>query len=98
VFSDTEIFSNLELTQQVYDLLKGEQEELSFPLSDKRVKAEVESATNTLLARVVGRLPIVLRGDVLQRVIDETTALYRNPDDVKILLEEVDRAYTLNSK
>ena len=98
IFSDTEIFSNLELTQQVYDLLKGEQEELSFPLSDKKVKAEVESATNKLLTRVVGRLPIVLRGEMLQRVVDETTALYRNPGDVKIFLEEVDRGYTANLK
>ncbi len=98
VFSDTEIFSNLELTQQVYDLLKGVQEELSFPLSDKKVKETVESATNTLLARVVGRLPVVLRGEILQRVVDETTALYRNPGDVKIFLEEVDRGYTANLK
>ena len=98
VFSDTEIFSNLELTQHVYDLLKGEQEELPFPLTDKEVRSAVENATNTLLARVVGRLPIVVRGDALQHVIDETIMLYRNPDDVKTFLNEVDQDYPVNTK
>src|SRR5579871_1514030 len=37
VFSDTELFSNLELTQAVYDLLLGDKDELDFPLSDREV-------------------------------------------------------------
>ena len=98
VFSDTEIFSNLELTQHVYDLLKGNNEDLDFPLVDELVLKAVHEATNTLLSQVVGRMPIVLRGDVLQRVRDETIALYRNPDDVKNFLAEVDRGYPRTSK
>jgi CRISPR-associated protein Csc2 len=101
IFSDTEIFSNLELTQQVYDLLKAssrEQDELDFPLPDQNVSAAVNEATNALLARVVGRLPVVLRDDILHRVIDETISLYRSVDDVKAFLTEVDRGYQPSTK
>lgn len=101
VFSDTEIFSNLELTQLVYDILKAsarEQDELDFPLSDEKVLSAVDEATNALLARVVGRLPVILRDDILQRVMDETIFLYRNVDDVKAFLTEVDRGYQTSTK
>ena len=98
VFSDTEIFSNLELTQQVYDLLKENKEELDFPLNDGQVLEAVHEATNTLLSQVVGRMPVVLRGDVLQQVLNETITLYRNVDDVKTFLAEVERGYSLNGK
>src|SRR5947209_2313159 len=80
VFSDTEIFSNLELTQHVYDLLKGDKEELDFPLVDAQILEVVHEATNMLLSQVVGRMPVVLRGDVLDRALDETITLYRNPE------------------
>lgn len=101
VFSDTEIFSNLELTQQVYDILRkasSEQDELDFPLADQTVLSAVHEGTNTLLARVVGRLPVILREEMLQRVLDETISLYRNVDDVKAFLTEVDRGYELSRK
>lgn len=101
IFSDTEIFSNLELTQHVYDLLKSssrEQDELDFPLSDEQVRKAVSEATNALLTRIVGRAPLVLRDDILQRVLDETISLYRNVDDVKALLAEVDQGYQLSEK
>src|SRR6266852_3112561 len=68
IFSDTEGFSSLELTQVVYDMLKGTKEELDFPLLDRDVLQAVQNATNILLARLVGRTPVILRGDVLQRV------------------------------
>lgn len=101
IFSDTEIFSNLELTQQVYDILKDsakEQEELDFPLSDKKVLTAVHEATNTLLKRVVGRMPVIIRDDMLLRVRDETISLYRNVDDVKTFLTEIDQGYTVSGK
>src|SRR6266568_4463993 len=54
IFSDTEIFSNLELTQVAYDILKekGEDEDLPFPLADKEVEIALKEATARLLARV----------------------------------------------
>ena len=94
VFSDTEIFSNLELTQHVYDLLKEDKEELDFPLIDAQVLGAVREATDALLSRVVGRMPAVLRDDALGRVVDETITLYRNIDDVKVFLTEIDRGYS----
>src|SRR6266566_2918033 len=60
VFSDTEIFSNLELTQAVYDILKGTKEELDFPLLDRDVLQATQDATNMLLSRIVGRTPVIL--------------------------------------
>jgi CRISPR-associated protein Csc2 len=98
IFSDTEIFSNLELTQAVYDLLPRIQGTLPFPLLDQDVFKAVEEATNTLLARIIGRTPAVLRGESLQRMLEETIALYRNTEDVQALLEEIDKGYGLDNK
>lgn len=98
VFSDTEIFSNLELTQVAYDNLIGLDGELAFPLLDSDVFSAVRTATDTLLSRLVGRTPVLLRDESLTRVIDETIALYRNVDDVRMLLQEIDRGYLSNTK
>jgi CRISPR-associated protein Csc2 len=96
VFSDTEIFSNLELTQKVYDQLKGTEAELEFPLSDKSVQNETIIAARELMSRVVGREPLIVFGDPLDRVIAETVALYRNPGDVKALLQAIEQDYEKN--
>ena len=98
VFSDTEIFSNLGLTQQVYDSLMDEQyqndkTELPFPLATEDVREHVEKAIDKLIARVVGRTPLILKGDVLQRIQDETINFYRTEDNVKALLAEVSQGY-----
>jgi CRISPR-associated protein Csc2 len=95
IFSDTELFSNLELTQYVYDiLLKGSDQELPFPLSDRVVLDAVHKASNELLKRVVGRVPVVVRDAVLEQVIDETIALYRDNDQLRALLQEVEKGYS----
>src|SRR5712692_7702355 len=93
IFSDTELFSNLELTQAVYDALLGDKDELDFPLLDKDVLKAVEDATNHLLRQLVSRTPVVVRGEALQRVREETVALYRDSNNVKAFLEEVEKGY-----
>ncbi|MDQ2714334.1 MAG: type I-D CRISPR-associated protein Cas7/Csc2 [Chloroflexota bacterium] len=93
VFSDTEIFSNLELTQFVYDRLLKEKDELDFPLADKDVLAAVDDATDELLKRLVSRTPVIVRGDSLQQVRAETVALYREASGVKTFLEEIEQGY-----
>ncbi|HJT56776.1 MAG TPA: type I-D CRISPR-associated protein Cas7/Csc2 [Ktedonobacteraceae bacterium] len=98
VFSDTELFSNLELTQAVYDALLGGGDELDFPLLDGDVLTAVEDATNTLLGRLVSRTPVVVRGESLYGILDETIALYRDSDSVKALLQEVEKGYPVSSK
>ena len=93
VFSDAEIFSNLELTQFVYDRLLRDKDELDFPLADEDILAAVDDATDELLKRLVSRTPVVVRGDILQQVRDETVALYRDTSGVKAFLEEIERGY-----
>jgi len=93
VFSDMELFSNLELTQAVYDILLAEKEELDFPLFDQDVINAVETATNTLLQQVPSLKPVVVRSEILQRIQDETIALYRDHDSVKAFLTSVEQAY-----
>lgn len=93
VFTDTELFSNLELTQVVYDLLLGDKDELDFPLADREVAQAVQRATDTLLQRLVGTTPVVLLGDALEQVVDETKALYREGGNVKSFLEDIEKGY-----
>jgi CRISPR-associated protein Csc2 len=94
VFSDTELFSNLELTQAVYDLLLGdEQSELEVPLFDREVVRAVQQAAETLMKRLVSREPEVVPAEKLQQIIDETIALYRDGNSVKALLEMIEKDY-----
>lgn len=95
IFSDTELFSNLELTQYVYDiLLKGADQELPFPLSDQAIKEAIHEASDGLLKRVVGRVPVVVRDAVLEQVFDETINLYRDNNQLRALLQEVEKGYS----
>ena len=98
IFSDTEIFSNLELTQAVYDLLLGDRDELDFPLSDSQVQQAVDEATNALLDRLVSRTPVVVRGESLANTLRETIALYRDTESVKAFLQEIEKGYQSASK
>lgn len=98
IFSDTELFSNLELTQAVYDTLLGDKDELDFPLLDQDVQRAVEQATNMLLDRLVSRTPVVVRGESLQNILHETIALYRDTESVKAFLQEIEKGYASNGK
>ncbi len=95
IFSDCELFSNLELTQAVYDrlLTPGVGGELSFPLPDRLVEAAVASATDHLLEQVVSRAPIIVRGPELDSVRAESVELYRSPEQVQELLAGIDAGY-----
>src|SRR5205807_3321052 len=98
IFSDTEIFSNLELTQAVYDILLGDKDELDFPLSDAGVQQAVDEAANALLDRLVSRTPVVVRGESLANILRETIALYRDTESVKTFLQEIEKGYQPASK
>ncbi len=97
VFSDTEIFSNLELTQVVYDELMNGNSELDFPLSDGAVFQAVQNATQQLLQQVVGRV-LVMPQQEIQQMRAETIALYRESDNVQAFLAEVEKGYAPASK
>lgn len=94
VFSDCELFSNLELTQAVWDrLCPVDGGELPVPLADRQVRAAVEDALDALLPGVASRAPVVVRGAELDAVIAETLALYREPGHVRDLLDAIEAGY-----
>lgn len=93
IFTDTELFSNLELTQAVYDRVRGSGDEPPFPLAQQAVREAVGDAVGELLTRVPSRQPVRLATDKVDAVIRETIELYGEPERVKALLTGVDRAY-----
>ncbi len=97
IFSDTEIFSNLELTQVVYDELLNGNSELDFPLPDEVIFQSVQNATQQLLQQVVGRVFVMPQQDI-QQMRAETIALYRESESVQAFLSEVERGYAPASK
>ena len=92
IFSDCEVFSNLELTQAVYDLLCAGAAEPDFPLPVAAVTQAVRTAGETLATRVVGQLTILPAEDVAA-LTDEITALYGNAQAVKEMLETASGMY-----
>jgi len=76
-FSDCELFSNLELTQQVYDQLKPEDDdELPFPLDDQVVNDATLSVIERLLVGTFSQKPILLTGEQLEAELNGVAKLY----------------------
>jgi CRISPR-associated protein Csc2 len=79
VFSDCELFSNLELTQAVYDHLKSDdKDELPFPLSDTAIEQAVSSSLDTLIQGIFSQAPIILEGEKLQNELQGIAKLYHD--------------------
>src|SRR5262249_15019644 len=77
VFSDCELFSNLELTQDVYDQLKPKDKtELPFPLADTAVEDAVLASIDRLMSRVFTQKPVLLTKAPLQEELHGVAALY----------------------
>lgn len=91
VFSDCEIFSNLELTQEVYDRLSTSDRE--HPLADSIVQRTTAEAVRDLLPRLVGATPVLLGEEDCKSITSMLTHVYRDTARLKALLEAVDRAY-----
>jgi len=98
VFSNCEIFSNLELTQRVYDLLKAQDAELNFPLRDADVLKATAAATLALMANVVSAEPLVLGLDEAARVRRAVVAVYRDAERVAALLRATEQGYSTDRK
>jgi CRISPR-associated protein Csc2 len=76
-FSDCELFSNLELTQAVHDILKPEnKDELPFPLNDQEVERAMLSATDSLLKGIFSQKPVLLTGEKLEAELHGVGQLY----------------------
>lgn len=90
IFSDCELFSNLELTQNVYDRLGADNRK--FPLKEKQVKSEVVEAVENLSHEVIGNLQIL--GDTeVDELVDEIRHTFTSPDEVKQLLDNITALY-----
>jgi CRISPR-associated protein Csc2 len=92
VFSDCELFSNLEWTQTTYDALRNDQEEPEFPLHAETVMAAAAQAITGLMNNVVGRLNPMPSEDVAAFVA-ETRQLYANETAVRQALQKATAMY-----
>lgn len=92
VFSDTELFSNLELTQAAYDLLGNGRSELDFPLNKEGVHTAVQQATTQLMGRVVGTTQALSTAEVNQ-LVQEMIDLYGAETAVTDLLQATSQSY-----
>ena len=80
IFSDTEIFSTLELTQRVYDVLPrdSQDEELDFPLADDVLLQAAINSSSELVQQVFGQYQFMTDAD-RNSLIEEVRTIYRDP-------------------
>lgn len=90
IFSDCELFSNLELTQCVYDRLSSDGKQ--FPLDENRVESEVAGAVADLTTQVIGNLNPVDNAE-LTEIIGEIQQTFTSPIEVKGLLKSITALY-----
>ena len=90
IFSDCELFSNLELTQRVYDKLGSNGRQ--FPLDEKQVTSEINGAVADLTHEVIGNLQPVADAE-LAELISEIQQTFASPTEVKGLLESINALY-----
>ena len=90
IFSDCELFSNLELTQRVYDRL-GE-EGRQFPLDETNVKTEITAAVEELAREVIGTQKPIPEEE-LTKLIEEIRQTFTSSTDVKALLDAITALY-----
>lgn len=92
VFSDCELFSNLELTQAAYDHLLGNDSELDFPLPKDRVHAAIQHAADNLMGRVVGQTTTLSAAE-LPQLRQELITLYSDEAALVDLLQQTSGIY-----
>ncbi len=90
IFSDCELFSNLELTQNVYDRLGSDGRQ--FPLDEKVVKSAVTGAVEELTHEVIGNLQPLPDAE-LSELIGEIQQTFAAPQEVKGLLQSITDSY-----
>ena len=90
IFSDCELFSNLELTQRVYDRLGSNRQQ--FPLDDTQVATEITGAVEDLSHEVIGNLQPIADAE-LTELISEIQQTFASPTEVKGLLESITALY-----
>lgn len=92
IFSNCEIFSNLELTQKTYDLLKQTEPDLNFPLQDDAVKAAAQEAMRALIQDIPTE-SVILTPEEVEQVHTGIIELFGDSANVKAMLEDVTNMY-----
>ncbi len=92
IFSDCEIFSNLELTQMAYDALRNGAAEPDFPLRIAPVVNAVRDIAGGLAAEIPGQL-IILPELEINELLDELNTLYQDEEAVIAMLESATAMY-----
>lgn len=87
--SDCEIFSNLELTQGIYDSLK-DKSGLEFPINDNLLRESVEEVSVELLKNIYGSVKEV---EELQSILNYIKELYTSKEKIKEILENQSKQY-----
>ena len=90
IFSDCEVFSNLELTQSVYDRLGPEGRQ--FPLDQNKVEPIITEAVAALTSEVIGSVQPLAESE-LTGLISEIQQKFASPDEVKGLLDSITELY-----
>jgi CRISPR-associated protein Csc2 len=88
-FSNCELFSNLELTQGVYDALKGDKGELDFPTPVEEAVQAMRQVAGELSHRVVGEVTW-LSPDESEALVEEMISLYSDESQVAAMLERIE--------
>ena len=90
IFSDCELFSNLELTQSVYDHLSPD--DRKFPLNEETVRIKIAEVVASLTGEVIGNVQ-PLTDSALTGLISEVQQTFTSPDEVKGLLDNITSLY-----
>lgn len=93
IFSDCELFSNLELTQTVFDSLKDSDGEVKFPIGKDAVHSAIQDAVPALSKQVMGTTEI-LSPEAVSQLTNDLINLYGDEAAVKQLLEATGKIYT----
>ncbi|MCP4373339.1 MAG: type I-D CRISPR-associated protein Cas7/Csc2 [Deltaproteobacteria bacterium] len=92
VFSNCELFSNLELTQAVYDALRQNEQEPDFPFGLNTLITAIHPVVEQLSQQVVGQLTILPTAEVTT-LVKEITALYGDEQQVDAMLQTATKMY-----
>jgi CRISPR-associated protein Csc2 len=87
-FSDCELVSNLELTQAVYDRMRGDGDDLPFPAQVEDVLEAVKGAADELSGRVVGSVTWMTAEEV-DGLVDELIDLYSDEEKAVAMLKRI---------
>lgn len=92
LLSNTEAFSNLELTQGVYDRLRGTSNEPEFPLHITQVLDTVRGVADALSGRMASPVTLLSENEITA-LVDEITAIYQDEERLLGHLQRVDSMY-----